>query len=74
MLYMTFPNSAHTGGTLLLLRVNLLQWSIRNSIKHDFRLDSTLGLIVTLPELQHYTQFALQWEYDRFHIHKSKNI
>ena len=69
---MTFPNSAHDGLTLLLLRVNLLQWSTRTGITHNFNLNEQLGLIVTLPKLQHYTQFALQWEYDDFHIHKSK--
>jgi hypothetical protein len=67
-LYMTFLDSAHSSPTLLLLRVNLLVWSQRTGIQHDFRLDSALGLIVTLPQEQHYTQFALQWEHDRFHI------
>jgi hypothetical protein len=67
--YMTFPNSADTGPTLLLLRVNLVKWSQRTGIKHDFKLDDRLGLIVTLPQEQDYTQFALQWELDRFHIH-----
>jgi hypothetical protein len=71
-LYMTFPESAHSGPTLLLLRVNLVKWSQRTGIAHNFRLDEVRGLIVTLPQEQHYTQFSLQWDLDRFHIHTTR--
>jgi hypothetical protein len=72
MLYMTFPDSTDSTPALLMLRVYLVQWSQRTGIAHDLILDKDLGLVVTLPKKQHYTQFALQWEYDEFHIHKSK--
>jgi hypothetical protein len=74
MHYMTFPDSTDSTPALLMLRVYLVQWSQRTGIAHDLQLDKELGLIVTLPKLQHYTQFALQWNHGEFHIHKSKKI
>jgi hypothetical protein len=71
---MTFPDSADSTPALLMLRVYLVQWTERTGIEHDFRLDKELGLIVTLPKKQHYTQFALQWDHGEFHIHKTKKI
>ena len=74
MIYMTFPDSTDSTPALLMLRVYLVQWSERSGIAHDLQLDKDLGLIVTLPKEQHYTQFALQWEHGEFHIHTHKKL
>lgn len=74
MIYMTFPEAADSSPALLMLRVYLVQWSERTGVEHDFRLDDIRGLIVTLPQEHHYTQFALQWEYGDFHIHTHEKL
>ena len=67
MMYLTFPGCQNSGLELIQLRRNLLYWSEQNNIPHSVYVENN-EFRVRLELEQHYTQFALQWEYQRFYI------
>lgn len=45
---------------VLLLRRALVDWTVHTGVDHHVSL-ATEGVMVRLPELQHYSQWILQW-------------
>jgi hypothetical protein len=69
---MIFHNSLASGPHLLLLRIHLVEWSNRTGIEHYTTIEQN-EYRVYLPNAQHYAQFALQWEHEKFYIHTEKS-
>jgi hypothetical protein len=70
-MYLRFPSSQETGIELLHLRRCLLYWSEQNDILHTVHIEHN-EFRVRLPEEQHYTLFALQWQGPEFYIQQQK--
>jgi len=66
-MHLVFPDSTTSGSRLLILRLSLLNWTRSTGIPHEGYVENN-EYRVRLPEDQHYTQFALQWDWDRFYI------
>ena len=66
-MYLIFPDNYSNGLELLQLRRELIFYSEQNNIPHNVYVENN-EFRVRLTQKQHYTQFALQWEYSRFYI------
>jgi hypothetical protein len=58
-MHILFPTVV-TSIELLLLRRALVDWTVHTGVDHHLTL-SDGGIMVRLPELQHYSQWILQW-------------